>query len=130
MWGPNQAENYSKALKPDEVKRILDYYEGSDRTLGEIFKEDANIKLGAWIVTQSYNGVLPLQSGYYSPDWDYVGVDAAVFLKTAKSSSDIKPTACGYASLGASGWQMKLTFLKWYEYYSDYIWTRTNVIER
>jgi len=130
MWGPNQAENYSKALKPDEVKRILDYYEGSDRTLGEIFKEDANIKMGAWIVTASYNGVLPLQSGYYSPDWDYVGVDAAVFLKTAKSASDIKPTACGHASLGASGWQMKLTFLKWYEYYSDYIWTRTNVLER
>ena len=130
MWGPNQAENYSKALTPNEVRRIFEYYEGSDRTLYEIFNEDANIKLGAHIVTSYYNGVIPLQSNYYSPDWDYVGVDAAVFLRSAKSASDIKPTACGHASLGASGWQMKLTFLKWYEYYSDYTWTRTNVIER
>ncbi len=130
MWGPNQAENYSKALKPEEVKTILDYYEGSGRTLGDIFKEDANIKLGAWIVTSNFNGVLPLQSGYYSPDWDYIGVDAAVFLKEAKSASDIKPTACGYASLGAYGWRMKLYFLKWYEFYDSYTWVRTNVIER
>ncbi len=130
MWGPNQAENYSKALKPEEVKRILEYYEGSDRTLGDIFQKDGNIKLGAWIVTSNFNGVIPLQSGYYSPDWNYVGVDAAVFLKEAKSASDIKPTACGHACLDGYGWQMKLYLIRWYEFYDDYTWVRTNVIER
>ncbi len=130
MWGPNQAENYSKALTPNEVTRILDYYAGSDRTLYEIFNEDANIKLGAYIVTSYYNGVIPLQSGYYSKSWRYVGVDSAVFLRTAKAASDIQPTAVGYACIDGMGILGHLGLVSWFEYYSDYIWTRTNVIER
>ncbi len=132
MWGPNQAENYNKALTPDEVKRILDYYEGSDRTLNDIFTKDANIKLGAYIVTSYYNGVLPLQSGYYSKSWRYVGVDSAVFIRTAKSASDIQPTAVGYACIDEMGslFDRYLGLIEWYEYYDSYTWTRTNVIER
>lgn len=132
MWGPNQAENYNKALTPDEVKRILDYYEGSGRTLYEIFNEDANIKLAARIVTSYYNGVLPLQSGYYSKSWRYVGVDSAVFVRTAKSASDIQPTAVGYACIDGMGslFDDYLGLVEWFDYYDSYNWTRTNVIER
>ncbi len=130
MWGPNQAENYSKALTPDEVKRILDYYEGSGRTLYEIFNDDANIKLGAYIVTSYYNGVIPLQSGYYSKSWRYVGVDSAVFIRTATSANDIQPTAVGYACIDGMGILGHLGLISWFDFYADYNWTRTNVLER
>ncbi len=132
MWGPNQAENYNKALKPEEVECIMNYYAGSDRSLGDIFKEDANIKLGAKIVTSNFNGVVPLQGGSYSQG-NNVGVDKAIFLNTAKTADDIKPLACGEAHCEMKYEYIvvpRLYLVGWYTFNDDYNWVRTNVIER
>ncbi|MDO4827204.1 MAG: hypothetical protein Q4B16_06565 [Bacteroidia bacterium] len=130
MWGPNRAENFNKALKPEEVKTILNYYAGSGRTLGDIFKNDANIKLGAWIVTSNFNGVVPLQSGYFTPAPTYIGVDCAVFLNSAMTADNMGPVACGQGHIEFDLWTFKSYLYEWYEFYSDYNWVRTNVIER
>ena len=129
MWGPNRAENFNKALKAEEVKAILNYYAGSGRTLGDIFRNDANVKMDEEIVSSEF-AVIPLQSGNFSPAPTYVGVDCAVFVNFARTADNMGPVPCGQGHIEFDLWTFRSYLYEWYTFYADYSWIRTNVIER
>ncbi len=129
MFGPDAVENYNKSLTPNEVKTILDYYNGSDLTLSQIFRK-AGFKLN--IATRPEQTlILTLQSKGYSADKEIVGLDSSVNY-TAKSSSEIGPKYVGKGHFEIKGsmydWYLQLT--SWSSFDDNQVWIRTKVLER
>jgi len=128
MWGPDQASNYSMAIRPSEMEAIFNYYGGS-KTLYQILNDDAQCVITNFPALGLY-GTICLQSGHYSDDWRYVGLDKVVFT-TAKYASDIAGRAPGKAVIDGAGiFSKDLQFYRWSDYYEDRVWIRTRVRER
>lgn len=128
MWGPDQAANYAMAIKPSEMETILNFYGGS-KTVYQILNDDARCSINAY-QDMGLVGTICLQSGYYSDDWRYVGLDKVIFTH-AKSASEIAGRAPGLAVIDGVGFIIThLEFCRWSEYYSDRVWMRTYVRER
>lgn len=129
IYGPNKIEHYNRALTPDEVKKILDYYSGSDLTLMQIFR-NAGFKYSV-ATRPDQTVILTLQSGAYSADKEIVGLDSSVNY-TAKSSSEVGPKYVGKGFFEVKGtiytWYLQLT--RWVTFNDNQIWVRTNILER
>lgn len=132
MWGPNQAENYSSAMKPEELTTIMKYY-GGKKNLYEILNDEAGCTLKPEANPSSASGkraAVCLQSGYFSADWRSVGLDRVAYT-SAMFPADIMPVAAGRAIIDGSGiFAQYLEFYKWKEFYDDILWVRTKVVER
>ncbi len=128
MWGPNKVENYNKAITPDEMKNILDYYDGTGWTLGQILVFKAGCQL-SFLPVQTI--ILTLQSNGYSSDWREIGLDKSIDYN-AKSSSEIGPKIVGRGYFEVTGtmytWYLK--FLRWENFNENLFWIKTNVLER
>jgi len=128
MWGPDQSSNYAMAIRPSEMEAILNYYGGS-KSLYQILNDDAQCVISDFPALGLY-GTICLQSGHYSDDWRYVGLDKVVFT-TAKYASDIAGRAPGKAVIDGAGiFSQYLEFYRWSDYYEDRVWIRTRVRER
>ncbi len=129
IYGPNKIERYNKSLTPDEARKILNYYDGTDLTLLEIFR-NAGFKFS--IVTRPEQTlILTLQSKGYSADKEIVGLDYSVNYKTT-SSSDVGPKSLGKGVFEVKGniYTWYLQFVSWKTFDDNQIWIRTNVLER
>ncbi len=129
MWGPNVIETYNKAITPNEMKCILDYYKGTEWTLAQILIFKAGCKLSMLPVFTTI--ILTLQSEGYSADWRTIGLDKSIDFY-AKYSSDIGPktVGIGYFEQKGSIMDMYLQFSRWSSFTEKQFWIRTNVLER
>lgn len=128
IYGPNKAECYNKSLTPDEIKHILDYYDGSGWTLAQIFILKAKCRL-SMLPLQTI--ILTLQSKGYSSDYTIIGLNQSVDFY-AKSSSEIGAKIIGKGHFEVKGgfyWQY-LEFVRWESFNDNQFWIRTNVLER
>lgn len=129
IYGPNKTEHYNRSLTPDEVKKILDYYKGSDLTLAQIFR-NAGFKF-SMATRPEQSLILTLQSKGYSADKEIVGLDNSVNYY-AKSSSEVGPKYVGKGFFEVKGtiytWYLQLT--RWVTFNDNQVWIRTNVLER
>ncbi len=129
IYGPNKIEHYNRSLTTDEVKKILDYYNGSDLNLLQIFR-NAGFKYSV-ATRPDQTVILTLQSKGYSADKEIVGLDSSVNY-TAKSSSEVGPKYVGKGFFEVKGtiytWYLQLT--RWVTFDDNQIWIRTNVLER
>ena len=130
IYGPNKIECYNKSLTPDEVKKILDYYAGTDLTLAQILRTKAGCKINiATLPGQEL--IVTLQSKPYSADKAVVGLDNSVDYY-AKLSSEVGPKSVGrgYFEVKGSMYNWYLQFVRWEQFTGNQIWIRTNVLER
>lgn len=130
IWGPNQAENYTQAYTVKEIKAILSYYKGT-KNLYQIFNDDAHMRYVNTINPSggSQKGAIFLQSGYYSADWHRIGTDATVAFDATKPE-DIVPGYVGSGIIDGDGIVAQtLKLIRW-NWLTDYIWPRSQVIER
>lgn len=128
IYGPNKTECYNKSLTPDEVKHILDYYDGTGWTLAQIFILKAKCRL-SMLPLQTI--ILTLQSKGYSADAKVIGLNQSVDFY-AKSSSEIGPKSVGkgYFETKGSFYYWYLEFVRWDSFNENQFWIRTNVLER
>ena len=130
MWGPNQAENYSQAISPGEMTKILAFYEGK-KTVYEILRDEALCTMIPGTEPGSgKRAALCLQGSYYPGDWREIGLDS-VILTSASYPYEIAPLSTGRAIIDGAGiFAQYLEFYKWDKYYNDILWIRTKVVER
>ena len=128
IYGPNKAECYSKSLTTDEIKNILNYYDGTGWTLAQIFILKAKCRL-SMLPLQTI--ILTLQSKGYSADAEIIGLDQSVDFY-AKSSSEIAPKIIGKGHFEVKGsfYRWYLEFVSWDSFNENQFWIRTNVLER
>ncbi len=131
MWGPNQVEYYNKAFTADEITRILEYY-GGRKNISDILLYEADCYGYLWnpFGGDQREGIIAIQSGYYSADWRCIGIDKTISYN-GTSKDDIVPRYVGVAVIDGSGWGGKdLKFYEWKEFYDNQRWVRTWIVER
>ncbi len=129
IYGPNKIERYNRSLTPDEARKILNFYNGTDLTLAQILKK-AGFKF-SMATRPEQTLILTLQSKGYSADKEIVGLDYSVNYFT-KSAGDVGPKSLGKGVFEVKGniYTWYLQFTKWKTFDENQIWIRTNVLER